>query len=346
MNDSNIPIRNIYYMLTYAYKSFKIEGYQSISSEKFEHLSDLYGEILWLTIADLVKRGLWKEYKRKAESSSVIRGKINLNESLKDNSILKKRLVVEYDILSENILFNQIIKSTMLRLVYHSEIEKEHKKRLRDLLLYFSEVDEIPLSLDHWKSIRYNPQNLHYQLTLDICRYLFERMLLDESNQEVSQKQTKDEQQLSTLFEKFVYAFYVRETDYHVSHPRIYWEVDDGMDMALPIMQTDIVLKRKNHTFIIDTKFYNHSMARRTENSEYKQLTGNLYQIFAYVQNYKKAADEIVSGLLLYAKTKDDIQPDHCYHIKGHKIGVTNLDLSMDFNAIKEQLLHFERRLM
>lgn len=345
MNNLNIPIKNIYYMLTYAYKSLKIDDYKSMSNEKFDSLADLYSEVLSLSVARLVRRGLWKEYIRKSESSSVIKGKINLNESVKDNSVLKKQMIVEYDVLSENIKFNQIIKSMLLILVFHSQVKKEHQKKLRQLLVYFSEVDEISLNYNIWKDISYNPQNVHYQLTLDICRYFFEELLLDESVEGKRQQQIKDNQELASLFEKFVYTFYLRETDYQVSRPKIYWDTDNDMVDALPVMQTDIVLKKNKHVIIIDTKFYQHNMSRRMESSNYKQIPGNLYQLFSYIQNYHKKPDEIVSGILLYAATKDTEQPNHCYIIKGQSVSVTTLDLSKDFNDIKNQLLLIERTL-
>ena len=53
-----------------------------------------------------------------------------------------------------------------------------------------------------------------------------------------------------------------------------------------------------------------------------------------------------VSGMLLYAKTDEQIQPDHVYHMSGNKISVRTLDLNCDFAEIAEHLdsialLHF-----
>ena len=45
-----------------------------------------------------------------------------------------------------------------------------------------------------------------------------------------------------------------------------------------------------------------------------------------------------VSGMLLYARTKEKIQPDHYYLMSGNKISVKTLDLNAEFSKISEQL--------
>ena len=45
-----------------------------------------------------------------------------------------------------------------------------------------------------------------------------------------------------------------------------------------------------------------------------------------------------VSGLLLYAKTDEDIVPDNDYIFGGNRISVKTLDLNTDFSNISKQL--------
>ena len=66
--------------------------------------------------------------------------------------------------------------------------------------------------------------------------------------------------------------------------------------------------------------------------------SGNLYQIFTYVKNWNAAPDETVSGMLLYARTDDAIQPDNDYQMSGNQISVKTLDLNCDFAVIAAQL--------
>ena len=45
-----------------------------------------------------------------------------------------------------------------------------------------------------------------------------------------------------------------------------------------------------------------------------------------------------VSGMLLYAKTDEDIYPENEYRMSGNKIEVRTLDLDGDFTKIRSQL--------
>jgi len=52
----------------------------------------------------------------------------------------------------------------------------------------------------------------------------------------------------------------------------------------------------------------------------------------------KAAVGGGVSGMLLYARTDEEIQPDHTYMMSGNRISVKTLDLNCDFREIARQL--------
>ena len=69
--------------------------------------------------------------------------------------------------------------------------------------------------------------------------------------------------------------------------------------------------------------------------------SGNLYQIFTYVKNKEAQLQEKpheVAGMLLYAKTDEDIVLDNEYRMSGNRISVKTLDLNQDFEKIRKQL--------
>ena len=78
--------------------------------------------------------------------------------------------------------------------------------------------------------------------------------------------------------------------------------------------------------------------------------SNNMYQIFTYVKNKEYEfgdTEHKVSGMLLYAKTDEEIQPDETYSMTGNAVSVKTLDLNKDFSNIAEQLdnileKHFE----
>ncbi|MCI7728994.1 MAG: hypothetical protein MSH47_04860 [Bacteroidales bacterium] len=115
--DKSIQIRNIYYMLAYAFQQLKQNNYEDIAGEKFDEIHDLFAEILIRGISYQLKQGLHKEYIDVHESITTLRGKLDINGTVKNIMMRKQVLDCDYDILSENNLFNQILKTTVLFLI-------------------------------------------------------------------------------------------------------------------------------------------------------------------------------------------------------------------------------------
>ena len=102
-------------------------------------------------------------------------------------------------------------------------------------------------------------------------------------------------------------------------------------------MQTDIMLKCKGKTLIIDAKYYAQTMQIGQFNTRTLH-SNNIYQIFTYVKNQDVAGDGSVSGMLLYATTDEGITPNNDFIMSGNKISVRTLDLNLDFSEIAAQL--------
>ncbi len=144
-----IPIRNVYYMLSYAFQILNEQGYKNLATEEFNNTAELCAAILEKGVSLQLKRGLGREYLTQSEPLSTLRGKIDISESLKTQTFLKKQLVSTYDDFSVNSYLNKIIKSTMC-LLLHADISRPRKKDLRKLLVYFSDVDTIDLYNADW----------------------------------------------------------------------------------------------------------------------------------------------------------------------------------------------------
>ena len=110
----------------------------------------------------------------------------------------------------------------------------------------------------------------------------------------------------------------------------------------LPVMQSDIMLSMGNEVLIIDAKYYAHTTQMQFD--MHTLHSGNLYQVFTYVKNKQTACPEQeVAGMLLYAKTDEQVQPDHVYHMSGNRISVRTLDLNQSFEEISGQLNQIAR---
>ena len=126
-----IRYQNIYYMLAYAFRVLKAQGYKDVATQDFENTADLLAAILCHGVTIQIKRGLIREYIVTEESTSVPKGKIDVTTSIKVHSLQKKQLICSYDQFSTNAYNNRIIKTTFL-LLLKNIISKEIKKAIND----------------------------------------------------------------------------------------------------------------------------------------------------------------------------------------------------------------------
>ena len=143
---------------------------------------------------------------------------------------------------------------------------------------------------------------------------------------------------MAALFEAFVLNFYKRELQgYHVSAPFIQWDaepLDESSLDYLPRMETDIVLKSDSRTIIIDTKYYQETM-KKGQYGKRKINRDNLFQIFSYVENYKKPVKNL-EGMLLYPVVQDEVSQSYLIH--GNKISVKTVNLDKPWKEIEKRL--------
>ena len=333
-----IPIQNVYYMLSYAFQVLSEQGYKNIATEKFNNTAELMAAILAKGIAVQIKRGLGKEYVSQTEPLSVLRGKIDIAESIKTQTVLKKQMICSYDEFTINGTMNRIIKSTV-ELLLRSDISKTRKKELRKLMVYFADVEPINLYTVDW-NIQYNRNNQTYRLLISICYLVVKGLIQTNSDGNTRLMEFIDEQRMCRLYEKFLLEYYRNEyPEITANASQISWQLDDDMGAMLPVMQTDIMLTYREKVLIIDAKYYTHTTQSRFDKNTLH--SNNLYQIFTYVKNKEiemATQPHEVSGMLLYAKTDETIYPNNKYQMSGNKISVKTLDLNLDFDGIAAQL--------
>jgi len=327
-------------MLAYAFQVLKEDSYANVATEEFEYINNLFAAVLAKGIANQIKRGLGREYVGKAESLSSLAGKIDISASVTQHTMLKKQLVCDFDEFTDNAYMNKILKTTAMLLIRSTDVAPQQKRALKKVMLYFTGVDEVDPLRTQWSSIKYHRNNATYKMLMNICYLVIKGMLLTEQNGSRKLTQYVDDQRMHRLYEKFFVLEYYRKhyPQFKASAAHIDWDVDDSIIEFLPTMKSDITLEYGGKTLIIDTKYYEHSMQTNSFYNSRTMHSHNMYQIFTYVKNRDTANSGNVSGVLLYAKTDEDIVPDNDYLMSGNRISVKTLDLNTDFSVIERQL--------
>ena len=337
--DNSIVIRNIFYMLSYAFQQLRQNNFEKIACEEFDNIYDLFAEILSKGVSFQLKQGLQREYISHTESLSTIRGKIDLNQTIKHRVQRSNKVECEYDVFSENNLFNQILKSTMYILFKHTDVKRKTKKTLKELLIFFGNIESIDLGVVKWNTIKIGRNNKNYQMLLNICRFIYEGYIQTTENGNFKMSKFSDDH-MSRLYEKFILEYYKRHhPELHPRSSQIEWDIDreESTLSIIPDMLSDITLTSDKRVLIIDAKYYGKSMQHNYNKASIH--SHNLYQIFTYITNHTKNTDKEVDGMLLYAKTQEEQVPNGDMKLKdGNSIYFRTLDLDCDFELIKKQL--------
>ena len=328
-------------MLSYAFKALKQSNYEKIASENFEKIEDLMAAILVKGIAQQLKQGLHREYITFREDLPTLKGKLDIHGSIKQKIDQKRRLSCEYDELSENNILNQILKTTALQLIQCSDVSHERRQVLRKQMMFFEAVDVVEGKSIAWKRLNIQRNNRSYELLMNVCYFVLNGLLQTEEAGRYKMPMF-EEDAMAKLYERFILEYF----RFHHAHlnaraRQIDWNLDEGNDESmiafLPTMQTDITLEHEGKTLIIDAKYYGKTMQSRWGDSKTFH-SHNMYQIFSYVKNHDTTGAGNVAGMLLYAKTDEDVTPNATLSIGGNLISVKTLDLNCEFVEIQMQL--------
>ena len=332
-------------MLSYAYQVLRQSNYEKIKSEDFQNINDLFSAILASGMGQQVKQGLYKEYVSYHDDLLTLKGKLDISGSIRNRINHKQSLACDFDILSVNNLFNQILKSTALYLSHQNDVSPENKKALLKVLSGFCEVDVIPLDAIPWSTLTYQRNNQSYRMLIYLCYFVVNRMLLTTSAGEYKMRQFTEEH-MAALYEKFILQYYAtHHSELHPTSKQIDFDIresisDEARDF-LPKMQSDIYLRKDVKVLIIDAKYYKHIWQvydRSDPNTSETIRNAHLYQIMSYVRNEQVKNPDRVSGMLLYAQTGEKHYSLDFPNIGGNHYFVKTLDLNTDFEELKNQL--------
>ena len=214
---SKILIKNVFYMLAYAASCLNVPTERNLDSEKFEHIEDLFAFILNSWMSQQIKRGLYSNYLDRTDNLSTMKGKLNINGTINNIIAHRRQLSCNFDELTINNLFNQIIKSAMLLLLRQvTNVSKEQKTSLRLNLHLLPEIQEINLFKLNWSVVKFNRFNKNYEWPILICQYLVNNLLPSERDG-ADHFCIDIDKSLSKLFENFVLNYFKFHWDGSIS---------------------------------------------------------------------------------------------------------------------------------
>jgi 5-methylcytosine-specific restriction enzyme subunit McrC len=336
-----IPVENIYFLLCYAWDKLEERDRVNVSTDGQHDLLELLSQVLINGSHILLKRGLEHDYVPVTEENVGVKGKLEVAKSVKQNSFQRLRAVCSYDEYSADILHNQILYTTLFKLLYASDLDETIKDSIRKVLRRFPRIQILDLSPILFDQITIHRNNRFYEFLLNVCQLIYENQLPNEEEGTWTFSDvTRDEDTMATLFEKFVLNFYkVEHPEWDASGEYIYWSFDSEDDTNLeflPRMETDITLRKPDEKIIIDTKYYQETMQSSYDTDKVK--SGNLYQLYSYLMHQENgtARNHSTKGILLYPTISEEY--DLAYRYEDHPIEIRTVNLNQHWEGIKERL--------
>ena len=244
---------------------FKSSNLASLKTQNLP-LLEIFISMFLCELEALVKKGIKSDYVALEENLNFLKGKLNINEQIKRNSIHKERFYVRYSEFLSDININRIIKTT-LKFLYKKSNSSKNQQKIRELLFIFDEVLECEDYKNFFAKLVINRQVRHYEQTLLWCKiFLLNNSFTPHKGDDLALALLFD---MNALFESYVGNFIKKSFSGTILQHSEKHLVEDPKSFKL---RPDIFLKGK---FIADTKWK--IISSRDDISQ-----ADLYQLYAY----------------------------------------------------------------
>ena len=244
---------------------FKSSNLASLKTQNLP-LLEIFISMFLCELEALIKKGIKSDYVALEENLNFLKGKLNINEQIKRNSIHKERFYVGYSEFLSDIKINQIIKTT-LKFLYKKSNSSKNQQKIRELLFIFDEVWECEDYKNFFAKLVINRQVKHYEQTLLWCKiFLLNNSFTPHKGDDLAFALLFD---MNALFESYVGNFIKKKFSGTILQHSEKHLVENPKSFKL---RPDIFLKDK---FIADTKW-------KIVKSKDDISQADLYQLYAY----------------------------------------------------------------
>lgn len=350
---TQIPIQNLYYLLCYAWDVTDQQNKVKVDGDECHSLENLLAKVLIGACGQILRRGLVREYRFGQQEVDGVRGKIDVAQTLQSGKYRHGHTICYVDELSQNVLINQIIYSSVKRLASLDSVDDNVREKLKICLRKFPRLTEIRITNKTFDRIKLHRNNRFYFLVLHVCKLVHQSTLpMKNSNGKYEFIDfTQDDFRMNAIFERFLMNFCKRH--FKEEFPEIHREYIDfqlspfGMmfkqaSKALPTMETDVTLYNPStgEKTIIDAKYYHETLVSKY-GGQGKVRREHLSQIISYLMNQEDSNQNYTlstRGVLVYPTIDEDYDFSYRYRDTEHCIHVRTINLNQDWRKIEERV--------
>ena len=143
-------------------------------------LLDILAKVFSKKLLNELQKGLYREYVSKEEALSMIKGKILISKSIKENTINKNKMNCKYDEFTEDNLFNAILKRA-INVILFSIKNDDVKKELNIINNIFNDVSDIYISNNIILNYKLNRMNNRFLECFTLAKLILLNSSMDKS---------------------------------------------------------------------------------------------------------------------------------------------------------------------
>ena len=215
--------------------------------KRYRSILDIYFELYLNEIERLVKKGLIRKYRKKQSNQNTLKGKLLFAQNIQQNLVHKERFFCEHLVYDKNHLLHQILYKGLL--VLKAFVNDSLKDKLNRLLFEFQDIQDINIQKKHFEKITFDRKNNDYQKAIEIAKIIILNYSpsLNYGNENLLTLLFD----MNALWEEYIFRILHKhrpeEMEVSFQNSDKFWENKR--------IRPDIVLKTKDETFVIDTKW-------------------------------------------------------------------------------------------
>ena len=281
---SNVITQKVFLDMLRSLKEFPAKSFNeaSLNIERL-NLYELFIRMYLHEVIRLVKRGMCSDYICYEENLSCFKGKLNVNQQIKSNTVHKERFYVSYDLFQNNCSENRIIKSTLEKL-QKLTLDGENMRTIKQVSVHFDNVEVSTNYNKDFSSITQRRNNSSYNTLIQWSKVFLQNKSFSTFSGTTNSRALLFP--MESVFESFVAKkmkniFGTEGWNVSSQDKGKYLFVEPKQQFAL---RPDIVISKGERTVILDTKW---KRLINNEGKNYGISQTDMYQMYAYSKKYK-----------------------------------------------------------
>ncbi len=302
--------------------------YSELSHTKLEdeNLLEILTYLFSKKLKKELSRGIYREYINKRDNLSLIKGKIDIKEQIKNISKKRSNIACSFDEFSEDNLLNRIFYTMTYQLCKEVKSLKTIDN-LKIIMANYTDINMTRLNSNIINSIKFNRNNIRFKESYILLKKIYESLSSIGEDGKVEGFSFLFE--VNELYESYI-GKVVKELDHNAELQDTSKKllVKKSTNNAVIQLRPDIVIPKM---LIIDTKW---KIIDKDKN-RYGVVINDFYQMYAYLTRY----ENIQRVVLLYPLTDETLENGmvlESFHIDNDKsksidivaIDIRNLNLT------------------